>query len=100
MSKKHKKKKLTTQEASVKIAKYGMIGAWAYPAYELIKQLGKLIKQKALNQAEVERGLLLIGISYFIMTEQQKTQIKKYLSLTVLAIVLGTLIKVIGDMAQ
>lgn len=39
-----KKKKLTTQEASVKIAKYGMIGAWAYPAYELIKLLGKVIK--------------------------------------------------------
>jgi len=34
------------------------------------------------------------------MTKQQKTQIRKYLSLTVLAIVLGTLIKVIGDMAQ
>lgn len=42
--KKNKQKKLTTQEASVKVALYGMIGAWAYPVYELIKVLGKHFK--------------------------------------------------------
>lgn len=41
--KKNKKKKLTHDEISEKIAKYAMIGSWSYPAYELIKQTGKII---------------------------------------------------------
>lgn len=41
--KKSKKKKLTHDEVSVQIAKYAMIGSWSYPAYELIKQTGKII---------------------------------------------------------
>ena len=39
-----KKKKLTHDETSEKIAKYAMYGAWSYPAYELIKQVGNIIQ--------------------------------------------------------
>ncbi len=41
--KKGKKKKPTRDETSEKIAKYAMIGAWSYPTYELIKQLGRIV---------------------------------------------------------
>lgn len=41
--KKGKKKKPTRDETSEKIAKYAMIGAWSYPAYELIKQIGRIV---------------------------------------------------------
>lgn len=40
-----KKKKLTHDEISERIAKYAMIGSWSYPAYELIKQVGKIIHE-------------------------------------------------------
>lgn len=43
MSKKKKNKKLTHDEASVKIAKYAMIGAFSYPTCEAIKVAGKII---------------------------------------------------------
>ena len=45
MSKRKQKKKLTHDEVSEKIAKYAMIGSWSYPAYELIKQAGKIIQK-------------------------------------------------------
>ncbi len=41
MAKKNKKKNL---EASVKIAKYAMLGAWAVPTAELIKAIKEIIK--------------------------------------------------------
>lgn len=44
MSKKGKKKKLTSKPA-VKIAKYGMIASYAYPLAELIKYVGKILSK-------------------------------------------------------
>ncbi|MBP2058609.1 hypothetical protein J2Z60_001797 [Lactobacillus colini] len=45
MSKRSKKKKLTHDEVSEKIAKYAMIGTWSYPATELVKQVGKILQE-------------------------------------------------------
>ena len=47
MSKEHsKKKKLTERDASVVIAKWAAIAAWAYPAKELLKIVDKLISHR------------------------------------------------------
>lgn len=98
--KKGKKKKPTRDETFEKIAKYAMIGAWSLElsslrTYQTTRANSSNTCQTQVSFKEGSREAPLFDISNYTMTHKQKMH--RYLAWSVVAILLGLLIKMIGS---